>query len=492
MLKTAQRTQSDSISGEFDRAFVNQKTPLIESLKVVRDRSLLGDDSVEFLSLAESRIKSAGRSVSDMDRAILAQQAHNFLTKTKAMSLQETSRDSLTNWVKTGLALITSVYAEDLTEEIISVQPMPTRSAKVHYLDVVAETPKGQISANDALFEALNGYQGSDSFSSEEIVREPVGAAGSSAYNVTLGYVPIMPNSFVITDGTQTAQDDGNGNIIGDVDGNATNTINYITGEITLTFGTTGSPTNTVAPVTCNYTYNIEAALELAEIGINLRSTTVEARSRALSANWSVQALMDFQNEHGIDAESMLMEAASQLIVAERFKHVVNTLRRAQTGGTVVFDNAAPTGVSYLDHVRTFRYSLENAQLSVWQQTQKVIPNKLVISPDVWSIVTSQEGFVPASGIGDTNGLSGPKKVGRLNNQGVDVYADPTYQAGRGLLTYKGGSMLATAAILGMYIPLYQSPQFQRGFRRDAAMLSEYVIHPVDSRQIIELQFLNV
>jgi len=47
---------------------------------------------------------------------------------------------------------------------------------------------------------------------------------------------PVTPHSVSITDDTQTVTDDGDGNLIGDVDPTGTNTIDYDTGEFDVTF----------------------------------------------------------------------------------------------------------------------------------------------------------------------------------------------------------------------------------------------------------------
>lgn len=60
---------------------------------------------------------------------------------------------------------------------------------------------------------------------------------------------PVLPNSFYITDGVQIVQDDGSGNLIG----NGTGTINYITGAGTVNF--TNPPANGANIETSSQTY---------------------------------------------------------------------------------------------------------------------------------------------------------------------------------------------------------------------------------------------
>ena len=58
----------------------------------------------------------------------------------------------------------------------------------------------------------------------------------ASRFRGSVGYHPIVPNSFGLSDGAQTAVDDGSGNLTGDVAAGGTNTIDYDTGTYDVTF----------------------------------------------------------------------------------------------------------------------------------------------------------------------------------------------------------------------------------------------------------------
>ncbi len=429
-----------------------------------------------------------GKDASPLKKTFLAIQCENFIKKAKA-TLTETDRSSLPVWIKNGLALISASFADDMTDQVISVQPMSTKRGKVHYLNVQSERGKGAIPQSTQLIKALSGFRGSQFFSDEKIVNEPLGASGATDYTPTAAYTPVMPGTFKMSDGTLTITDDGNGNLVGDTGApgaGITNTINYITGAISARFSAA-----TTGPVVGDYNYNVEAALKLPEIGIMLESVDVEARPRALGAAWSQQAVFDFMNEFGLDAEPTIIEAASRVITMERFKHVVNGLRNVATGGAVVFDNAAPAAVPYILHVKTFAITISRLQNLIWEKTQSVRPNVMVISPDIWFLVALQDGFEGEANVSN-DGMSGPRRVGVLTRQGITVFADPTYPSGSAVLTYRGPQFVNTAAILGMYIPLYRSPVHAQGFRKDIALLSEYAFHIVDSDQIGTISVVNL
>jgi hypothetical protein len=402
--------------------------------------------------------------------------------------LDETSRASLPQWVKNGLGIIAAAKADEITDKVISVQSLNQRDGRIHFLDIVSERAKGNIPDRAKLFDSLSGFRGSDSVSSYKIEKEMIGSAGQTNVAVFAGYGPVIPRTLVITDGVQFVRDDGNGNLIGDVGatgGGVTNTIDYITKSINFAFAAGAS-----GPITANYDYNIEAALTLPEYGVSLRSKTVHALPRALGAQWSYQCIQDFMADFGIDAEPTIIEAGARLINMEKFKHVVNTLRANATGGSVLFDNTAPAAVSYRDHLKTLSLYLARLQDLVWEATQTVRPNVMVIHPSILFAVAFQDGYQGQRFAND--GIAGPRFVGRLTNHDLDVYADPTYPRDQGLLTHRGAEFVSTAAVMGEYIPLYKAPVHQRGLRKDFALLTEYCIEVINGDQIATFQMVNL
>jgi hypothetical protein len=411
----------------------------------------------------------------------------NFVRKSL---LTETSRADLPQWIKAGLALISASAADDLSDLVISEQPLQSKSGKIHYMDIQTEKNKGRIPAGVRMFDALRGYIGTDEVSSEKVTLEPLGAAGATTYAVTLEYLPVIPGSVVLTDGNLVVRDDRNGNLVGDVGGPTppfTNTINYITGDVSVEFSGATS-----AGVTADYVYNIEAAEELPKYGIGIRSVTVEARARAIATEWGQQMAIDLMNDWGVDAEPTILDAGGKIITAEKFKHIVKHLYRVASGGSMVFNNTTPTGISYQEHIDSFGIMLSRLQHEIWQNTQRVRPNVCVHSPDIWFLFQYTKGFTGDAAPGKTDALSGPKKSGTLSNHNITCIADPTFPPASAVLTYRGGDILNTAAIVGMYIPLYKAPIHARFFKKDTAMLTEYAIHVINSQMMGRVQVINL
>lgn len=414
----------------------------------------------------------------------------NFVAETlsRAGELDETSRASMPTWIKNGLALIAAAQSDDITDRVISDQSMASRHGKIHYLDINTERAKGNIPDRARLFDAIAGFRGTQDYSGENIPGEVVGTPGLTDYTPILGYGPIVPGTLVLTDGTLTVRDDRNGNLVGDVGApgaGITNTIDYLTRQVSVRFSGATS-----ASVRADYQYNIEAALQLPEYGISIRSEEVQARPRALGASWSQQGLVDFQREFGIDAGPTIIEAGARLIAQETFKHVVNTLRANAAGGAVVFDNVAPVGVSYRDHLKTLGIYISRLQDLIWEATQLVRPNVFVFHPSILFAVSYQDGFQGQKFAND--GVAGPRFVGRLTMHDMDCFCDPTYPRDQGVVTHRGAEFVSTAAVKGTYIPLWKAPAHQRAFRTDIALLTEYTIKVIDPGQIGTLQMTNL
>lgn len=460
--------------------------------EIVKKFENLNLPELDIKNMNALEILETGRPNHDKDPVLAAKTAQlmeNFIkTEVARSGIDETSRASLPAWVKNGLALIASAQADDIVDKVISVQPMSNRMGRIHYLDVVTERSKGDVPDRAKMFDALAGFRGTQDFSSENIENETLGSAGTTDYAVTLGYGPIIPGTLKITDGTQQITDDRNGNLIGDVGaggGGITLSIDYLNRIASIRFA--GATSGTVR---ASYQYNIEAALQIPEYGILLRAETVQARPRALGAQWSQQSVIDFMNDFGIDAEPTIIEAGARLIAQEKFKHVVNTLRQNATGGAVIFDNTAPAGVSYRDHLKTMALYISRLQDLIWEATQVVRPNVLVIHPSILFAIAFQDGFEGVKFAND--GIAGPRYVGRLTKHDIDVFADPTFPRDQGVMTHRGAEFVSTAAVVGEYVPLYRSPVHVRGFRKDFALLSEYVLKIINPAQIGTLQMVNL
>ena len=93
------------------------------------------------------------------------------------------------------------------------------------------------------------------------------------------------------------------------------------------------------------------------EMAFSIDRIAVEAKGRALRADYSVELAQDLKAIHGLDAESELANILSTEILAEINREVVRTVYRGAKPGAQV--NTANAGVFDLDVDSNGRWSVE-------------------------------------------------------------------------------------------------------------------------------------
>ena len=97
------------------------------------------------------------------------------------------------------------------------------------------------------------------------------------------------------------------------------------------------------------------------EMAFSIDRIAVEAKGRALRADYSVELAQDLKAIHGLDAESELANILSTEILAEINREVVRTVYRGAKPGAQV--NTANAGVFDLDVDSNGRWSVEKLSL---------------------------------------------------------------------------------------------------------------------------------
>jgi len=195
--------------------------------------------------------------------------------------LDETTRSlAVGNYEKYVFPIIRMTFANLVAADLVSVQPLAGPTGLVFYYDAIAGTTKGKVTKGTKLYDAKRGPERSYHYTDEVVDTEVVGSGTGStpSFTPTLGYSPVRPGTFSMTDGTQVITDDGNGNLLGDTQA-GTNTINYATGAVNASF--TSNPGSGVA-ITATYEYNSEAFNAIPEMEIQLTSTPVVTRPNKL------------------------------------------------------------------------------------------------------------------------------------------------------------------------------------------------------------------
>ncbi len=207
-------------------------------------------------------------------------------------------------------------------------------------------------------------------------------------------------------------------------------------------------------------------------------SQAVEAGSRKLQAGWTVEAMQDLDNQHGLDLENEMTQALSAEIVQEIDSEIIGDLL-ALAGTVGVYNGALPSGPGYYtptyvgDRHANLAVIINYIANEIGRKTRRGAGNFIVVSPMIVSVLqaASKSVFAPATQ-GSFKGPNNTMLVGTLNGS-IKVYSylwnsvqavgtGPGSPGGTGndqiLVGYKGGNGETDSGYFYCpYIPLMSS-----------------------------------
>lgn len=242
--------------------------------------------------------------------------------------------------------------------------------------------------------------------------------------------------------------------------------------------GTIPGATNT-SPLTAVNTYNTGAGMSTAqaealgtdsntawpEMAFSIEKLAVEAKSRALKAEYTMELAQDLKAVHGLDAESELSNILSSEILAEINRQVIRTINiTAKTGAEVdtttagVFDlDTDSNGRWSVEKFKGMMFQLEREANKIAKETRRGKGNIVLCSSDVASAL-QMAGVLDYTPALNSNNLqvddTGNTFAGVLNGR-LRVYIDP-YAVGGDYFTigYKGSSAFDAGLFYCPYVPL--------------------------------------
>lgn len=204
-----------------------------------------------------------------------------------------------------------------------------------------------------------------------------------------------------------------------------------------------------------------------AEMAFSIEKFSVEAKSRALKAEYSMELAQDLKAIHGLDAETELANILSSEILSEINREVVRTLYRIAKEGAQT--DVATAGNFDLDVDSNGRWSVEKFKGLMFQierdanvisqLTRRGRGNTIICSSDVASAL-NQAGkldYTPALNNNLNDDDTGSTFAGVLNGR-YRVYIDP-YAANAAakqfyIVGYKGSSFADAGFFYCPYVPL--------------------------------------
>ena len=239
------------------------------------------------------------------------------------------------------------------------------------------------------------------------------------------------------------------------------------------TAGVGSGSTNTVAsPASANTGTAMSTATaeslgttggQFAEMAFSIEKVAVEAKSRALKAEYTTELAQDLKAVHGLDAETELANILSSEILVEINREVVRTIYNSAVSGA---SNTSAVGVFDLDVDANGRWSVEKFKGLMFQiereanqiakDTRRGKGNIVICSSDVASAL-QMAGVLDYTPALNSNALNvddtGNTFAGVLNGR-FRVYIDP-YAANNYLVVgYKGSSSFDAGIFYCPYVPL--------------------------------------
>jgi hypothetical protein len=202
------------------------------------------------------------------------------------------------------------------------------------------------------------------------------------------------------------------------------------------------------------------------KMGLTIEKTLVEANTRALASEYTLEMAQDLKNVHGLDARSELIQMLSTEIVAEINREALRTVNFAALIGAQ--DDCTTPGIFDLDLDSNGRWSvekwkgllfqLERERNAIAKSTRRGRGNFVIMSSDAVSALAAAGALDYAPAIEANKNLqiddTGPSFAGLINGQ-VRCYIDP-YATGGNYMTvgYKGQSPWDAGLIYAPYVPM--------------------------------------
>ena len=230
------------------------------------------------------------------------------------------------------------------------------------------------------------------------------------------------------------------------------------------------------------------------EMSFTIERTAVEAKTRALKSEYTMELVQDLKAVHGLDAEAELANILSTEILAEINREVVRTMiSQAKLGGqglttTGIFDLIADgQGRWSVERQKGLMLHLEKEANQIAFETRRGKGNFILCSANVASALTMAGLLDYSSGLQDNLNVDTTSGTfaGTLNGR-TKVYVDPYATAGDYVVVgYKGANNMDAGMFYCPYVPLQmvravsqETFQPKIGFKTRYGMVSNPFANP--------------
>lgn len=370
------------------------------------------------------------------------------------------------SFIQHGYDLVTAIYPNLVSNVVASIQPLTYKTGEVWYYDLLYQTAKGFVSADDIAIGAKTGLRADKMYSSEFIEETPTGtvngvndtfthAAGTDAINVGAG-----TNYFWATDGVEifsvASATSSTATLVGDLGG--TGTLTLANGQYSIAFNTAPASGSTLV-VRRKISFEDNPS-NIGKTKITLTSEPVTADKHALITDYSLDAEHDFARNFNMSMSDELIKGTAGLVRSEidqitldDIKHIAKS---ASGAGTTTWDGAIPTALSQEQHFKTFITTVTKQANDIYEATRMVFGNFIVCGNDVATLLEVLPGFQPNPEITSELQRTGPYVAGTIKN--IIVIKNPYYLATEWVIGNRGAGTFNTGYVLAPYKGLMVTP----------------------------------
>ena len=367
-----------------------------------------------------------GRALSENKKIAIARVLANtseYITEAFENSVG-TQLSNMKTFKKFCVDLTTVALPSLISNDLVIVYPLKSRTGYIQYLKFVAGSNKGGVKQGD-LF--------NDVFALGAMTDERMNYTGATVVEKVEeeGKVKWMQRGKVGVFGNNGEWKEG---FVKKANGDFVEVANVHVGDdVTYIYNNVEIPQEDIPQLT--------AVMEGMELS---------AKARRIGIYYSQMAAFQAKTEMGIDlGEVLATQACGELsyqIDTEIVKLLVNGAGEVKED--LKWSKTLPVGVSKRDHYAGFAEIVEIASQHIYDATQKHAANYMLIASNIKPILVLMEGFKAAS----TAKINGPYYAGELN--GVKVYVSPAMKPGEFVLGYNGGDMLTSAAVFAPYMAI--------------------------------------
>lgn len=212
---------------------------------------------------------------------------------------------------------------------------------------------------------------------------------------------------------------------------------------------------------TANAEYLARSSMKSMKMGIE--RFAVEAQTRKLKAEYSIELAQDLKQVHGLDAETELINIIEYEISAELDRDLVDAIHANCTSGgtwnygvpgqTIANVSGNADGRNELEKFRTLYTRIIREANAVALSTRRGAANFIIASLNVVSALETLSNFMYAQVPGNVEAQFGVAKVGTLDGR-FTVYLDTFAYSDFFIVGYKGTSAFDTGIVYCPYVPL--------------------------------------